>query len=49
MSSRKELSVQKSKKIFQRTGCTIDQIPEGVVNEVTYIPIVTTIDEYGLD
>ena len=42
------ISAQKQE-VCQRTGCTIDQIPEGVVNEVTYIPIVMTIDEYGLD
>ena len=38
----------KKQEIFERTGCTIDQIPEGTINEVTYIPIVTTLDEYGL-
>ena len=46
---KKRIISAKKQEIAQCTGCTIDQIPEGVVNEVTYIPIVTPIDEYGLD
>ena len=45
---KKRIISSKKQEIFERTGCTIDQIPEGIVNEVTYIPIVTTLDEYGL-
>ena len=32
----------------QRTGCSIETIPEGIVNETTFTPIATSLEEYGL-